>query len=1108
MFVLQNMDSGELKLKDITLSPYNYKHKTAKFDLTLFASEANEEILLGLEYNTMLFKRDTIERMILHFENILEVIAINTQIKLEKIDILTKEEKDLILVDFNKTEVDYPKDNTLCDLFEEQVAKTPNNIAVVFENTHLTYQELNARASQLARVLRQRGVKPDKVVAIMLERSLEMIVGIMGILKAGGAFLPIDPDYPLERKQYMLEDSNAGILITQPELAKKVSFKGDIITNLISTTCDEDSSNLEMVNKPEDLLYVIYTSGSTGKPKGVMIEHRNIVNLISFEYAKTNINFKTKILQFTTISFDVSYQEIFSTFLAGGELHLIDDEIRKSPEKLLDFVKRNEIEVLFLPTSYFKFIAGEEEYLRSFPDNMKHIIVAGEQLIITEQLKEYLIEKGVYLHNHYGPSEAHVVSSYTIEPTEEIPALPPIGKPISNTKLYIGNMNEATEKINIVPIGVVGELYISGDCVGRGYYNRPKLTEEKFIDDPFRTGHRLYKTGDLARWLADGNIEFIGRVDHQVKIRGYRIEIGEIESQLLKHEAIKEAIVLAKEDAKNKYLCAYVVGNNEFSATELRKYLSIKLPDYMIPAYFVKLDSIPLSPNGKIDRKALPEVEDKIDVGVKYVAPSTKIEHKLTEIWSDILGIEKIGINDSFFELGGHSLKATILVAKIHKELNVEVSLSKIFKRPTIKELSEYIKNITKTVYNAIEIVDPAEYYVVSSAQKRMYMLQQFDLSSTNYNMPGVLKVTGRLNLERVEKAFHQLIRRHETLRTSFETIEGKVIQRVNLDTCIKAEFNLEYIENADKTTHEIINEFVRPFDLSKAPLFRVGIIKLKEDQYILMFDMHHIISDGISMGILVNEFVKLYVGKDLEKLKIQYKDYAEWQNKLLKSEIMCQQEDYWNNLFSDQVPILNLPTDYPRPSIRSFAGDLVGFKLDAALTKDLYRIAKETGSTMYMVLLAGVNILLSKYSGQEDIIIGSPIAGRPHADLEKIIGMFINTLAMRNNPIGNKTYKELLKEVKDNALEAYEHQDYQFEELVDRLDLSRDIILKDFSRNPLFDVMFVLQNFNNGELKIEDLEFEPYNYNSKIAKFDLTIAATETEENILLNFEYSTKLY
>ncbi|MCK4259525.1 MAG: amino acid adenylation domain-containing protein, partial [Halanaerobiales bacterium] len=1086
-------------------------------------SAGEDEINLNFEYCTKLFKRETVERLTSHFRNILKAVTANADIKISDIEMLNKEEKDQILCDFNSTYVDYPRDKTIHNLFEEKVKNIPDNTAVASRRRagemKLTYKELNEKANQLARTLRENGVNADSIVGISVNRSFEMMIGILGILKAGGAYLPINPDYPEERFGYMLKDSGADILLTHEYLVNEVPFRGQIIALEDEQIYHKASSNLEPIKNSQGLAYIIYTSGSTGKPKGVMVSHKALNNFLCNIYSSfgENVGIKDNCLSLTNISFDVSICEIFMPLVFGATLVLYNNEMILDIHNLVRTIADKEITFAYIPPTILK-----EVYERLSNEEVK----LNKMLVGVEPIKDYVLEDYLKLNenmqiiNGYGPTEATICTTfYKYGQTAPVGRNVPIGKPLANTQIYI-----LDQYSNLVPKGVVGELCISGDGLAEGYINREDLTAEKFVPNPFIAGMKMYKTGDMARLLTDGNIEFLGRIDHQVKIRGYRIELGEIESQLLNYNPIKEAIVVDQEDKNgSKYLCAYVVSEKEvkvgdFTPKELREFLLISLPEYMIPSYFVQLDQMPLTANGKIDRKALPELEGKIVVGTEYEAPRNATEEKLVDIWGEVLGavlgIKKVGINDNFFELGGHSLKATILVAKMHKALNVEVPLNEIFKRPTIKGISEYIKNATKTAYIAIEKVESAGYYEVSSAQKRMYMLQQFDLSSTNYNMPGVLEVEGILNIERVEKAFYELIRRHESIRTSFETIEDKVIQKVNSYTHVEAKFKVDYLNKTDKAIEEVLNEFVTSFDLTKAPLFRVGVMKLQEDKHILLFDMHHIISDGISMGIFINEFAKFYEGKELDKLRIQYKDFAKWQNNLLRSDIMKKQEEYWISRFSNpiqndgQVPVLNMPTDYPRPTIQRFAGDSISFKLDKNLTQDLKRIAKETGSTMYMVLLSGVNILLSKYSGQEDIIVGSPIAGRPHADLAKIIGMFVNTLAMRNNPDGNKTYEEFLKEVKENSLKAYENQDYQFEELVEQLDLSRDM-----SRNPLFDVMFTMQNFNNGELKIENLEFKPFNYDQKISKFDLTIAAsegvsTDEAEEIILNFEYCTKLF
>ena len=1087
---------GKMSNKDeigFSIEAFNiFENTNYNFNLIIMPGEV---IALKVLYNENVYSKDIIEKIIGNFNIVVKQVIENPQINVTNINIVDKEESNKILEEFNDTKLDYPKDKTIHQLFEEQVEKTPNNIAAESYGEKLTYIDLNKKANQLARKLRDKGVNPDCPVAIMVEKSLDMIVGIMAVLKAGGVFIPVDPEHPEDRIEYMLGDSKAKIMLTQNHLINNITFNGEIVNIQNEDLYVGVDSNLDHVNTPNDLLYMIYTSGSTGKPKGTMLEHKNMVNLVNFEYEKTNIDFSKKVLQFTTISFDVCYQEIFSTLLAGGQLSIVSSDDKKDVEKLLEYIEVNDIEVIFMATAYLRFITNEERYIGKLSKKIKHIITAGEQLVITELFKNYLKEHKVYLHNHYGPSETHVVSTYTVDPNRSIEDIPPIGKPISNTKLYI------VKDERIVPIGIVGELYIAGDCVGRGYLNKAELTSEKFIDNPFNKGERLYKTGDLARWLNDGNIEFIGRADHQVKIRGFRIELGEIENKLLTNEAIKEAVVIAKEDIiGNKYLCAYISANKEFIVSELREYLTKELPEYMVPSYFVQLEKLPLTQNGKVDRKALPEPDGRVETGSEYEAPRNLIEEKLVSIWQEVLGSIRIGINDNFFDLGGHSLKATSVIAKIHKELNVEIPLKEIFKTPTIAGLYEYIKGLEESIYDSIEPVNEREYYQLSSAQKRVYTLQQFDLDSISYNIHGVFELEGKMDVERLNKAFRTLIDRHESLRTSFEVIEGEIVQKIHKSVNFEIE---HYKVQSQEEINVIVKEFVRAFDLSQPTQLRVGIVEMNEESHILIYDMHHIISDGTSMGIIVEEFRKIYAGEELEPLRIQYKDFSEWQNELLRSEKIKKEEQYWLNRFGGEIPVLNLPTDYERPMIQSFEGATKSFQADKKLTNGLRQIAKSTGSTMYMVLLASYNLLLSKYSGQEDIVVGSAIAGRPYADLQNIIGMFVNTLAMRNFPESKKTFREFLLEVKENSLGAYENQEYQFEELIEKIN-----VVRDFSRNPLFDVMFAMQNVEIGKVSVEGLKIKPYKSDSKISKFDLTLNAEETKENIVFTIEYCTKLF
>ncbi|MCK4260161.1 MAG: amino acid adenylation domain-containing protein, partial [Halanaerobiales bacterium] len=1035
MFVLQNA-AKEVEIDQLKFTPYTFENKVARFDLTLACAETKNGIVMNIEYRTQLFQRETIAKFKDHFINLIKQIVYQSDQKIRDIEIISQSEKEQILNSFNARKLDYPKDKYIYHLFEEQVERTPDNIALIYKDDQLTYEELNNRSNQLARLLREKGIGPDQIVGIMLDRSFEMIIGIMGILKAGGAYLPIDPVYPEDRIAHMLNDSQAKVLLTQNHLidgANRLDYAGEIIDLNDEDNYIGDGSNLKNITRPEDLAYIIYTSGSTGKPKGVMIEHKSIINRLSWMQSKYAIGDEDTILQKTPFTFDVSVWEFFWWFFNGSRIAILVPGGEKEPETIVNAIlKYNVTTMHFVPSMLNAFL----EYVETKDvvdklQSLSQVFASGEALTRQQVIKfnKYLNQTNkTTLHNLYGPTEATVDVTYYDCPIKEMIDTVPIGKPIDNISIYIvDNYN------NPVAVGVPGELCIAGVGVARGYLNRPELTEEKFVQNPFESGKRMYRTGDLARWLADGNIEYLGRIDNQVKIRGFRIELGEIENQLLKDERIKEAVVVDRiDEAGDKYLCAYItevrgqkseVGiDDKLAISDIRLSLAKELPDYMIPAHFVKLAELPKTTSGKVDRKALPKPDGSIGVGTEYVAPTNEIEEKLVAIWSEVLRIEKIGINDNFFELGGHSLKAMTVVSKVFKELNVEISLGQIFKTPTIKGLAELIKSAEESIYSEIEPVDFAEYYALSSAQKRLFLLNQIEDTNTSYNMPGAMLIEGDLDKERMESAFRDLIKRHEILRTSFELIQGEPVQRVQETV----EFNLEYFTDADGQIEELMREFVKPFDLSKAPLLRVGLIKVS-DKHVLIFDMHHIISDGSSMGILAGEVANLYEVNELEELRIQYKDFSAWQNELFESEKINNQEEYWLDAFAGVVPVLNILTDYPRPVVMTYEGDKLNFEIGEELTAKLNSLAQEQGATMYMVLLAAYNILLSKYSGQEDIIVGSPIAGRPHADLENMIGMFVNTLAMINYPVNDISFLEFLKNVKDNTLKAFENQDYQF---------------------------------------------------------------------------------
>ncbi|UCH95245.1 MAG: amino acid adenylation domain-containing protein, partial [Candidatus Aminicenantes bacterium] len=892
---------------------YGFAHRegTSKFDWNLTVIDLGERLFLNLEYSTRLFKAGTIERAVGYFRNIVSALSPDRTLKLADLDILTGEQKQEILHLARGVEETYDGDRhihvTIQRLFEEQVERTPDNTAVVGPTrmkyrtlmAYISYRELNEKSNRLAWLLREKGIKPNTVVGLMAERSVEMIIAMLAIVKAGAAYLPIDDDYPAERKNYMLKDSGVRVLLTLTNQNRKTGRKPAYIPGNIEpidlaseNIFQADDSNPGRINRGADLLYVIYTSGSTGKPKGVMLEHRNLVNLVKYQFDYTNIDF-SKVLQFTTISFDVSFQEIFSTLTAGGTLVLIDKETRNDIPLLFKTIEKNDIKTLFLPASYLKFVLSEEDYIDLMPEKVNHIVTAGEQAVITDELRRYLRLNRVYFHNHYGPTESHVVTTLTLGPDEEMPHLPSIGRPVSNTAIYIMNKG-----MHLVPTGVPGELVIGGMQVGRGYLNRPEITAEKFclrrpgaLFEKTAPGPRknfllegtrglaplslkapgknsmqpcnhasmpsphlpispipqfpIYRTGDLARWLAEGNIEFLGRIDHQVKIRGFRVELGEIESRLLNHPDIKEAVVSARRDEReNIYLCAYIVSDKELIVSDLREYLANGLPGYMIPQYFMQLERIPLNPNGKIDRKVLPE--PVIKPGESYAAPQNEIEDKLAAIWQEVLGLDReIGIDDNFFELGGHSLKATILIAKILKILNIRVPLAEIFQTPDIRGIARYIMETGTTAakpvrYHRLGPYEEKDYYPLSSAQKRLYVLDRLVLSNTVYNLPMVVVLEGKPDRQRVEEAFHKLIQRHESFRTSFVMANGEPYQKIRHEVEFEIEYHIAKRKAQSTERNEerhapcavrcasTIKNFIRPFDLSQAPLLRVGLVELQ----------------------------------------------------------------------------------------------------------------------------------------------------------------------------------------------------------------------------------------------------------------------------------------
>ena len=1084
---------------------YTHSECMCKFDLTLTGVDVGSHIYMILEYCTRLFKPSTIERYIEFFQGIIESLCEGIDEKLYQLEFISEKEKDQLLYEFNDTEAGFPREKTIHGLFEDQVSRYADHVASVDDSSYLTYQCLNERSNKWAANLRVRGVSSGKIAAIMMERSINMLVGLFGILKANGSYLPIEPDTPTRRIVYILSDSGCQFLLTHQEYARDLE---GICEVLDFDDVERTNQHRQVYDRKDrcqaaDPVYVLYTSGSTGNPKGVLVEHRSVVNIILNLYREYPFFETDGYLFKTSFTFDVSVTEIFGWFLGGGRLVIMKSGDQKDSSRILEKIARESVShVNFVPPGFNAFLEFLHKDNVSILSSLRYIFLAGEALppMMIKRCKRLGIK--VSLENIYGPTEATIYSSrYPLSEWKEEDNIY-IGKPLQNMKLYIlGSYN------NLAPIGAAGELCISGAGLARGYLNNPERTDEKFKRE---LPGRIYRTGDLCRWLSCGNIEFLGRMDHQVKIRGFRIELGEIEAQLLNHDGVSEAVVLNREDGYgDRYLCAYIVpksgGLFDQPGLELKEYLSRILPNYMVPSFFIQLEKLPLTSGGKIDRKALPEPERK---GVEaYVGPSDTVEQRLVEIWSGVLNVDKgkIGVLTNFFQLGGHSLKATILMGKIFKEFNTKVPLVQIFQTPLIRKLGDFIKQAQKTKFQAIKPAEKREYYSLSSAQRGIFFHHLKNRKTTAYNLPRIVPVDSNANITGLKKVFQKMITRHDVFRASFKTVNGEPVQIIHPDN----EFRMEYYQETEDIGR-VIERFVRPFELENAPLLRAGLINGLNEQNILMFDIHHIIMDGVSMNLMIRELMMSHEGVEFPALRIQYRDYVVWENKKEVKEDLHKQKEYWLKSFRKDIPKLKLPLDFQRPAHRTLQGDRFSFMVEKELTSRLKELARQTKTTSYMILLAAYYVMLQKFNNGQEIVVGSPVTGRRHADLQDIMGMFVNMLPIKSRPAPGKTFREFLMEVKTRVLDALANQDYYFEELVAELGLPVD-----HGNNPLFDVVFSMQNIGASQASEQEFssqiisEEENVNlYQNKTTKFDLLLNAIEVKGKFNLLFEYSTQLF
>lgn len=1120
LFVMQNVPLSAKPWKGLSVEPMVLNTTTSKFELTLTLRDvAAGAIEIAAEYRSELFAPATIQRMLKQFHTLLEAMIADVHSLISEIEILGTEEKQHLLAARYSSPLEYQQDKCAYECFEMQALLQPDGAAIFHEKKSISYEDLNARANQLAHYLQRLGARPEVLIGISIERSIEMLVALLAILKTGAAYVPLDPGYPAAHVSLIAADAGLALLVTESlNSSRECGCRTVYLDSATPEIAGESTENLRIVSDPENLAYIIYTSGSTGKPKGVAMPHRVLTNLCNWQQQRSSAGKLSRTLQFTSLNFDVSAQEIFSTWSTGGALVIISEDRRRDAYAMWRVLQEEKVERLFLPYVALEHLAHAAEMLPANSVKLREVISAGEQLKITSKIAA-LFEKlaECTLENQYGPAESHVVTAHRLEGRSRTwPQLPPIGLPVPNARIYV-----LDPKLGLTSTGVTGELYIGG-LLARGYLRRPDLTAERFVPDPFASepGARMYATGDLARWSSDGNLEFLGRIDRQVKIRGYRVELGEIEAVLSQYTGVRDATIVSSPDRDGRpRLAAYVTLHQEAKAstTELRDYLKKKLPEYMVPGPVHVLDRMPLTPSGKIDRKALPEVEVFDPSQTDRQALVTLTEELIAATWSAVLGVQSVRREDNFFDLGGHSLIVMRIFSRLENLFGFEIPVRTIFEFPVLKNLAAQVDAMAsvKKPSKLPPIVRQSREreLPLSPQQERLWFLDQYTASGAAYNLPGVVRLRGNLDKDALRKSFQEIVRRHEVLRTGFVQIEAKphlhIVPALNMEV---AEHDLrdgaDGLSVEERINREMTAEAGRPFVLAKPGLMRVQLLQTGDDEYILLLTLHHIVFDGWSIGVLVRELTELYAAyhehtpSSLPELEVQYADYAEWQREVVATGALKAGMEYWKKQLQT-LPVIELPADYPRPAVQSFRGCTENWKPTTELGSNLKTVSRERAVTLFMTMLAGLQILLARYTDQEDIVIGSPIANRIQPSVEPLIGFFVNTVVLRMNLSNQPSVSEVLRRARELCLGAYAHQGVPFENLVEELEPQRDL-----SHNPLFQVALVLQNAPIGTVRLPGVEIRTMPSPCSGSKFDLTLVMEEDVESLHGFVEYNTDLF
>ncbi|MBB4636056.1 non-ribosomal peptide synthetase [Longimicrobium terrae] len=1110
MFAWQNALGDGLSLPGLQTGEVDVDARSsAKFDLSLTLWEDDGRITGSLEYAAALFDRSTVERHAGYLRRALREMAADDQRPVERLSILPDDERARVVDGWNRTAAEFPAQSCIHELFQDHARRAPDADALLWGADRVSYGELNARANRLAHHLRGLGAGPEVRVAICAERGPEMIVALLATLKAGGAYVPLDPAYPADRLRHMLHDSAPAVVLVQPHLAERLREPLDgLAVPLVALDAESwagapDTDPERGALMPDHPAYVIYTSGSTGRPKGVLVPHRGLCNVAAAQQRVLGAGPDDRVLQFASFSFDAAAFELVMALAAGGALCLAPREELLPGPGLIDLLRRHAVTLVTLsPTALAALPVEDLPALRT-------ITVAGEALPA-----ELVARWGARhrLWNLYGPTEATIWS--TAAQCTDAERRPDIGLPIANVQAYVlGRGGEP------VPVGVAGELYVGGAGVARGYLGRPGLTAERFVPDAFGTepGARLYRTGDRVRRLADGRLDFLGRTDHQVKVRGFRIEPGEIEARLAEQTGVREAVVLVREDAPGETrLVAYVAGPDAPAADVLRARLGETLPEYMVPAAYVRMDAFPLTPNGKVDRAALPAPEGDAYARSGYEAPAGETEQALADVWAEVLGVSRVSRWDNFFDLGGHSLLAVQVGSRVRQALGAEIPLHEVFASPVLADLARVVESATRATLPAIEPADRGGRLPLSFAQQRLWFLEQLGNLGSTYHIPFRLRLRGALDRAALVRALDRIVARHEVLRTGIAVVDGEPELRITPAAESRfalVEHDLSAQPDAEAALAPLVAEAGHaPFDLSAGPLVRGRLVRMGQDDHVLLVTMHHAVSDGWSMGVFVRELGALYAafrdgrGDPLPALPTQYADYAAWQRRWVEGDVLREQADYWTRTLKGAPELLELPVDRPRPRRQEFAGDWMPVELDAELTASLKALSRRHGTTLFMTLLAGWAVVLSRLSGQEDVVIGSPMAGRGRREIEGLIGFFVNTLALRLDASGTQTVAELLGRAKARALEAQQHQDIPFEQVVELVDPVRSM-----AHSPLFQVMFTWQNVPGGvDAPLPGLRTEPVEAESgqMQAKYDLSLTLWEEDGAIAGGVTFAAGLF